>query len=130
VQSISIISPWLRAQFGHPSGLFGRVAGTIMANRASNRERARWSVGLLGIEAHDRVLEIGFGPGVAIDIASRAAPGVLVSGIDHSEIVLRQAERRNAREVLNRRRRGIEGARSGSVRGPLSTCETSLRFAL
>jgi len=70
-----------------------------MASRASNRNRNVWVVSLLDIAPTDRVLEIGFGPGVAIrEIASRAVDGV-VCGVDHSEVMLRQARRRNADAV-------------------------------
>jgi ubiquinone/menaquinone biosynthesis C-methylase UbiE len=42
------------------------------------------------------VLEIGFGPGYAVaQIASRLTSGEIV-GIDHSEVMLKQAQRRNA----------------------------------
>jgi ubiquinone/menaquinone biosynthesis C-methylase UbiE len=74
-----------------------------MAHRGSNRERNRWAVSLLDVRPTDRVLEIGFGPGVAIaEIARRATQGH-VYGIDHSEVMVRQAARRNAGAVRARR---------------------------
>ena len=87
------------AQFHQPRGLGGRLAGWIMATRASNRHRNVWVVSLLDIAPTDRVLEIGFGPGVAIrEMAARAVDGT-VCGVDHSEVMLRQARRRNAEAV-------------------------------
>lgn len=87
------------AQFHQPRGLGGRLAGWTMATRASNRNRNVWVVSLLDIAPTDRVLEIGFGPGVAIrEMASRAVDGA-VCGVDHSEVMLRQARRRNADAV-------------------------------
>jgi len=45
------------------------------------------------------VLEIGFGPGLAIaELARRASRG-RVYGIDHSEVMVRQASRRNAAAI-------------------------------
>jgi SAM-dependent methyltransferase len=86
-------------QFGRPTGPLGRGAGWVMGRRASNRERNRWAVSLLDIQPSDRVLEIGFGPGLAIrDIARLAAEGY-VCGIDHSEVMVRQASRRNAQAL-------------------------------
>jgi ubiquinone/menaquinone biosynthesis C-methylase UbiE len=70
-----------------------------MARRASNRERNRRTVELLQIRASDRVLEIGFGPGLAIELAARVASHRKVVGVDHSEIMLRQASRRNAATI-------------------------------
>ena len=86
-------------QFHHPRGLTGRIVGRVMTHRRSNRERNRWAVSLLEVQPTDRVLEIGFGPGLAIaEIASRATQGH-VHGIDHSEVMVEQATRRNRAAV-------------------------------
>jgi len=87
---------FLRAQFGRPSGLWGHVVGAIMALRSSNKERSRWTLSLLDIKPTDRLLEIGFGPGFAIEQASRLATAGLVAGVDHSDVMVQQATRRNA----------------------------------
>ena len=86
-------------QFGHPHGFGGRAAGWVMATRGSNRERNIWAVGLLDVQPHDRVLEIGFGPGVAIQEFARRATSGLVVGVDHSEVMVQQARKRNAAAV-------------------------------
>ena len=93
------ISRLLRSQFGRPTGLWGNLAGKIMACSASNHDRSRWTISLLDIQPSDRLLEIGFGPGIAIELASRKAPEGFVAGIDHSEVMLRQAEKRNASAI-------------------------------
>jgi ubiquinone/menaquinone biosynthesis C-methylase UbiE len=103
----------VRAQFGHPSGLGGRAAGALMAHRSSNRKRNAWAVSLLGVRPDDRVLEIGFGPGLAIRELSRIAHQGYVCGMDHSELMVRQARRRNADGI----RRGVVDLRLGSVDG-------------
>jgi ubiquinone/menaquinone biosynthesis C-methylase UbiE len=90
-----LLRPLLRAQFGQPSGLLGEIAGRIMANTKSNTERTRWTLSLLDLGPSDRVLEIGFGPGIAIELASQMAPKGLIVGADHSDVMLRQASRRN-----------------------------------
>jgi ubiquinone/menaquinone biosynthesis C-methylase UbiE len=69
-----------------------------MAHRPSNRQRSAWAVSLLEVRPTDRVLEIGFGPGVAIAHLVRAGAGH-VSGIDHSGVMLRQAAKRNAAAI-------------------------------
>lgn len=83
-------------QFLRPHGFGGGAAGWVMAKRGSNRERNIWAVGLLDVQPHDRVLEIGFGPGVAIQELARRATSGLVVGVDHSEVMVRQARKRNA----------------------------------
>ena len=86
-------------QFLRPHGFGGRAAGWVMAKRGSNRERNIWAVGLLDVQPHDRVLEIGFGPGIAIQEFARQATSGLVVGVDHSEVMVRQAQKRNAAAV-------------------------------
>jgi hypothetical protein len=58
---------------GHqPRGAAGSVTGWVFAHRPSNRQRNRWTVSLLGVRPADRVLEVGFGPGVAVAELVRA----------------------------------------------------------
>src|ERR687891_2498384 len=87
------------SQFHRPRGFGGRAAGWVMATRGSNRSRNVWAVGLLDVQPDDRVLEIGFGPGVAIGKIARRATRGQVCGVDHSEVMVRQARRRNAAAV-------------------------------
>jgi ubiquinone/menaquinone biosynthesis C-methylase UbiE len=83
------------AQFQRPHGPLGFLAGQIMARRPSNIDRNRWAVDLLGLEPSDRVLEIGFGPGIAIGKAADRVTRGIVVGLDHSPAMLRVASRRN-----------------------------------
>ena len=85
-------------QAHRPRGSAGRVSGWVFAHRPSNRQRNRWVVSLLAVRPADRVLEIGFGPGVAVAALARAGAGH-VYGIDHSAVMLRQASRRNAAAI-------------------------------
>jgi ubiquinone/menaquinone biosynthesis C-methylase UbiE len=90
----------VRAQFGRPTGFPGRIAGWVMAYRSSNRRRNSWAVSLLDVQPTDRVLEIGFGPGIAIaELSRRVGASGHVYGIDHSDVMLRQAARRNAAAI-------------------------------
>ena len=90
---------WLVGQFGRPRGVVGHLAGWVMAHRSSNRRRNRWVVSLLDVQPTDRVLEVGFGPGIAIQELSRRATAGHVFGVDHSRVMVRQASRRNAAAV-------------------------------
>ena len=86
-------------QFGRPHGPGGRLAGWVMAHRSSNLRRNCWAVSLLDVQPTDRVLEVGFGPGIAVGDLGRLASSGYVLGVDHSEVMVRQARRRNARAV-------------------------------
>ena len=85
-------------QAHRPRGAAGRVTAWEMAHRPSNRRRSRWAVALLDVRPADRVLEIGCGPGVAIAELARAGAGH-VYGVDHSEVMLRHASKRNAAAI-------------------------------
>lgn len=80
-----------RSQFAKPTGALGWMVGYAMSIK--NRERSEWVLSLLDLKPADRVLEIGFGSGADIARASRVA--AFVAGVDHSEVMLRQASRRN-----------------------------------
>lgn len=89
--------------FAHPRGVLGRIAGRVMATRASNTERGRWAVAELDPAPDARVLEIGYGPGVALaHMGRRLAEGTLI-GVDGSAVMRRQATRRNAQDVKSGR---------------------------
>jgi ubiquinone/menaquinone biosynthesis C-methylase UbiE len=88
------------SQAGRPRGVAGRLEGWLFAHRPSNRQRNRWVVSLLEVQPTDRVLEVGFGPGIAIaELSRRVGPTGHVWGIDHSEVMLQQATRRNAAAI-------------------------------
>ncbi|GJM12230.1 MAG: hypothetical protein DHS20C12_06330 [Pseudohongiella sp.] len=86
-------------QFRQPQGVLGSLAGMIMSNRPSNVARNHWTVDLLDLQPQDRVLEIGFGPGLGIQRAALIATQGLVIGIDHSQVMLQQASKRNAAAI-------------------------------
>ncbi|MCU0849340.1 MAG: class I SAM-dependent methyltransferase [Spirochaetes bacterium] len=102
----------IAAQFGRPEGILGGIAGRIMASRKSNIERIDWAVGILGPGPDSRVLETGFGPGVAIERMSGTVPRGFICGIDHSGVMVRQATKRN--------RTAVESGRVRLVLGPVS----------
>ena len=98
ITAVRALDPDVIGQAHRPRGAAGRVTAWEMAHRPSNRQRNRWVVALLDVQPADRVLEIGFGPGVAIAELVRAGAGH-VYGIDHSDVMLRQASRRNAAAI-------------------------------
>jgi len=96
-------------QFEHPRGILGRVVGFVLASRGSNSLRNRWTVDLLALSGDERVLEIGCGPGVALELCLSAAVGVHAVGIDHSALMIAKAAKRNRAAVKSGRLKLYEG---------------------
>jgi ubiquinone/menaquinone biosynthesis C-methylase UbiE len=99
----------LMRMFGHPRGALGRLGGVIMAR--TNAKAAMEVVDLLDIRPSDKVLEVGFGPGVGIQLLAERASAGHVAGIDLSGEMREQAVARNAAAV----RGGRVDLRRGSV---------------
>lgn len=94
---------WLISQAMSPRGLYGHVLGLQFAFRPSNRKRNIWAVSVMDVQPSDQVLEIGFGPGVAIKELARRATAGQVFGIDRSEVMRLHASWRNAKAIRSGR---------------------------
>lgn len=84
-------------QYRQPAGIFGRYIGRQMA-RQHQQENA-WSVSLLAIEPEDHILEVGFGPGMAIEMMAQQASSGRIAGIDYSPTMVSVARKRNAQAI-------------------------------
>ncbi|MEX3790749.1 class I SAM-dependent methyltransferase [Paraburkholderia sp. BR14374] len=107
--SLNRLVPRALPTFGRPEGILGQLGGMVMAKM--NQPCAAWAIGLLKIRENDRMLEVGFGPGAAIQLLAAAAPFGHVDGIDPSQEMLEQATARNAMAIA----RGQVGLRIASV---------------
>ncbi|MFC7617164.1 SAM-dependent methyltransferase [Actinokineospora soli] len=72
-------------------------------------ERVAWAVERVAPRPGMRVLEIGFGRGVAVDLLCRA--GAVVTGVDRSARMVEVASRRNAEHVAA----GVADLRLGTL---------------
>jgi trans-aconitate methyltransferase len=81
-------------QFRLPHGPLGVLAGRIMSKRSSNQERSAWTVGLLDLQPDDRVLELGYGPGLGIEAAQALLSTGTLVGLDHSNTMRKMTTRR------------------------------------
>lgn len=80
-------------QARRPNGFFGKLFGFSMSR--INRQANAWTIGQLGIRASDDVLEIGYGPGQAIQLVASMVTEGRVCGIDFSDTMLEAATARN-----------------------------------
>jgi SAM-dependent methyltransferase len=95
------------AQLRNPSGLRGRLAGSLMdfANARSNA----LAVAALGLREGESLLELGCGPGYALQALLRLPHAAKMTGLDWSEVMLARTARRN--------RPALEAGRLALVRG-------------
>lgn len=91
---MAVLSGVLDRMFSRPSGLLGRIGGTLMA--WTNDDVAAQIVDVLDPDPTDSVLEVGFGPGVGIERAASVVTDGRVAGVDYSDTMVDRARRRNA----------------------------------
>ena len=75
-----------------PRGALGVVMGWLLESGNALQNRA--TVDALDPPPGAAVLEVGFGPGHALEMLARSRPLGLVAGVDHSELMLARARRR------------------------------------
>lgn len=114
----------LISQFGNPRGFLGYLVGQAMA--VKNRARIQWAIELLDVQRCDRILEIGFGPGLAVREMSKAATSGFIAGIDRSELMVRQASLLNRKAIAQ----GKVKLKQGSADRPLDYPDESFDKAL
>lgn len=88
---------YIDSQYRLPRGLIGRWIGRRMSQQ--HQPENQWTVNLLDVQPTDRVLEIGFGPGIAVQTVAERAPYGFVAGVDFSQTMVHAAQRRNAEAV-------------------------------
>jgi SAM-dependent methyltransferase len=98
---MSIVQSIFLRMFGHPQGLLGRLGGILMAR--TNEKCGVWVADVLEIGPNERVLEVGFGPGVIIQRLSNLASAGYVAGVDPSREMVEQARARNASAIQSGR---------------------------
>jgi ubiquinone/menaquinone biosynthesis C-methylase UbiE len=85
----------MAAQWRKPTGsFFGKLVVSRMIR--SNAPLNEWTISLMDVQPSDYVLEVGFGPGLAIARVAEIASEGFVAGIDFSEAMVGQAQKRNA----------------------------------
>ena len=115
----------LSEQLARPRGALGLLAGELLAWR--NRGLNRWTLDLLALAPASRVLEVGFGPGVGVRMASRRACDGFVAGVDPSEVMVKRALVRCRRAVAAGR---VDLRRGSALPLPWDDAEFTHAFAV
>ncbi len=98
------------SQFGNPRGLRGQLVGFLLTR--VNAEFNRWIVGELRKSAStelQKIVELGPGPGIALEELLGAFPQARVWGVDHSATMLTRSRKRNRAAVDAGRLTLLEG---------------------
>jgi SAM-dependent methyltransferase len=95
---------FMAAQMRKPSGWFGSVILRPLLNRM-NTAIVESTLSRVGLEPHHHVLEIGFGGGAALALVSKRLTTGVVTGVDFSPEMVREAEHRFRHEIANGRLR-------------------------
>lgn len=85
------------ANLRKPDGVVGNLVGNYLLTE--NLKLNLWAVDVLNVQEDERILEIGFGPGTAIQEIIRKTSSVFVAGIDYSELMLTKAKKLNAEAI-------------------------------
>jgi ubiquinone/menaquinone biosynthesis C-methylase UbiE len=85
------------SQYRRPSGALGQRIGQEMAR--DHVPENLWTVARLNPQPADRILEIGFGPGIAIEALAAQVSTGWIAGIDFSELMVSEASKRNAAAI-------------------------------
>jgi ubiquinone/menaquinone biosynthesis C-methylase UbiE len=93
---------FMAAQMRKPSGWFGSVILRRLLNRM-NMAIVESTLSRIGLEPHHHVLEIGFGGGAALALVSKRLITGVVTGVDFSPEMVREAELRFRHEIANGR---------------------------
>jgi SAM-dependent methyltransferase len=87
-------------QFKKPSGLLGRIISQVMIK--GNMCEYERIIPELEIRQNDQILEIGYGHGLGVDRIS-SIYDCYIAGIDFSELMYRQATKRNWKHIQNKK---------------------------
>ena len=92
VKKIAVNDYIMENMFCAPKGALGRFGGQLMSQ---DRWLPAWVLDLLEIQPSDSVLEVGFGPGLGLQLAAARTYDGKIVGVDQSETMLEMARHRN-----------------------------------
>jgi cyclopropane fatty-acyl-phospholipid synthase-like methyltransferase len=90
---------FIATQFKKPSGLFGIFSSNIM--NKGNKAKYEKLIKDLALQPQDKLLEIGYGTGMGINMIARACSSCTIHGIDFSELMYRRARKYNKQYLDN-----------------------------
>lgn len=95
------------SQFKKPTGTLGRLISNLMI--IGNRSAYKTLIKELTPYSNGKILEIGYGPGIGIELISKRFESCDIYGIDFSELMFTRATNRNRQLIINNRAHLILG---------------------
>jgi ubiquinone/menaquinone biosynthesis C-methylase UbiE len=83
----------LGKQLRKPSGYWGKLVAKMMDKR--NKKFYKEIINILNVKNGDKVLEIGYGSGMGIQLLANTKVDCKIHGIDFSELMFNEASKRN-----------------------------------
>jgi SAM-dependent methyltransferase len=112
-------------QLKKPTGFLGVIVSNLMTK--NNWSEYETLINDLKIQNEDKLLEIGFGPGIGINLISKMGGSCFIYGIDFSELMFKRASRLNKKFIENKK----VSLQSGDfIYSEISTCDFDKIFCL
>ncbi|MGE5521954.1 MAG: class I SAM-dependent methyltransferase [Candidatus Dadabacteria bacterium] len=92
-----MLRAFIASQFKKPTGLFGIFSSSVMIK--NNRKNYDRLIMDLDLQPQDKLLEIGYGPGVGIRMIAEQCSTCTIHGIDFSGLMYKKAARYNRQYI-------------------------------
>jgi ubiquinone/menaquinone biosynthesis C-methylase UbiE len=89
----------IKNQFKRPSGFMGGIISRLMEK--GNKRHYDIIIPEMNLTKENTILEIGYGPGIGLELLSKKYPGIKIDGIDFSELMYNRASLRNGDSIQN-----------------------------
>jgi SAM-dependent methyltransferase len=84
---------FIARQFKRPSGWFGNFSSKIMIK--GNRNKYETLIKEMDIQPYEKLLEIGYGPGLGIQMILELCESCIIHGVDFSKLMYTKANKLN-----------------------------------
>lgn len=91
----------IASQFKKPSGFLGKIISFVMIK--GNGSNIKSLIKNLNIKPNDKILEIGYGPGLGVQHIAKNFSSCQIVGIDFSELMHKKASKRNKQYIEQNR---------------------------
>ena len=88
---------FIARQFKKPTGWFGNISSKIMIK--GNRNKYDTLIKDMDLKTNDKLLEIGYGPGIGIHMIAQLCESCTIHGVDFSKLMYKKASNYNKSNI-------------------------------